>query len=401
MFSWRGRDPADGTGEARAARGASPSSLSKYASEDEVYNNALPPTLPVVKDTIDRLASLAAKQRMFISSHADKIKLELIKERVHPSVPIGEWRLNWVRLSGEDAVDFVRQSPDSLSNMTFVVYRQTSLWTTITSWLRFGNMDRSAPNALKLADDMGFVLAVAECVELTGNVLGVVSHALSTQAPRVGNPLRRQLAFELTRSNHRGNSHSMYLLATIVHATQNAAAGRTASTLKVDLALYIYETRFLGGLSGVAVNVSGLDADDLPTADLEAAELRQVLAKNGTFVASAVSDFVLDPTKETTSERATRISVLASEKLINAANDALRLFFETESSKLEADRASMRERHVEQERARIEREATLAKEEAVAREADERAREERVRNPPGPVAQYGMYARGPIGGKYD
>jgi hypothetical protein len=394
MFSWEGSSVKSASTKARPEE--YPSSISKYAEQDEVYDTTLPPTLPVVKETIDSLAALAAKQRMFVAMHADKIKLELVKERVNANVPIGEWRLNGFALSDEDAVDFVRQSPDSLSNMTYIAYKDTSLWTKLTSWLNFGNTDRDAPNALNLADDLGFVLAVSECVELTGNVLGVVSQALTTQAPRVGKPLRRQLAFELTRSDHRGSSHSMYLLANVVHATQNAASSRKASTLKVDLSLYIYQPRFLGGISGVAVNISGQKADDLPMADIEAAELRRLLAKKGTFVASAVSDFVLDPREETTSERAARITILSSEKLINSANGALSSFFELEASRFESDREAMR-RRIAEERARIQLEAELAAQEEAQKEEERRSRDEfarqqqqqQLRDPS--FGQYGVY----------
>lgn len=396
MFSWA--RSSSQSGRTNSKREEYPSSVSKYADEDEVYDTSLPPTLPVVKETIDSLASLAAKQRMFVSSHADKIKLELVKERVHANVPIGEWRLNGFALSDEDAVDFVRQSPDSLSNMTYVAYKDTSLWTKLTSWLNFANADRDAPNALNLADDLGFVLAVSECVELTGNVLGLVSQALTTQAPRVGKPLRRQLAFELTRSDHRGSSHSMYLLANVVHATQNAASGRKASTLKVDLSLYIYEPRFLGGISGVAVNISGQKTDDLPTADIEAAELRRMLAKKGTFVASAVSDFVLDPREETTPERASRITIISSEKVINSANDALRSFFELESSRFESDREATR-RRIAEERARIEREAEMAAQEAA--EEEQRARDEFESNQQQRGQSFGQYRVYPDSGPRD
>lgn len=385
MFSWGGSTSANqGGGTERY-----PSSVSKYKTTDEdVFEASLPPTLPVVSATIDHISTVAAKQRVFIAQHADKIKLELVKERNDPSTAVGEWALCGFALAEEDAVDFVRQSPDSLSNMTYVAYKDTSLWTKLTSWLQFGNAERGSPNALNLADDLGFVLAVAECIEVCGHVLGIVSHALTVQAPRVGKPLRRQLAFELTKSTHRGSSHSMYMMANVTHETQNAASSRKVSTLKVDLALYIYEPRFLGGVTGVAVNVSGTRSDDVPTADVEAAEIRRILAKRGTFVSSAVSDFVLDPRENTTSERASKITVLSSEKLINAANAALGAFFDVEVEQLSAYREQVRARAAE-EKARLEREA----EAAAAAEAERERREALNREPleTGVRGGYGVY----------
>ena len=336
---------------------AEASSLSEYDDESEVYSASLPPTLPVVKSTIDSLVGLAAKQRIFVSLHADKLKLQLVKE-MPESAPIGEWRLNDFTLTDEDAIDFVRLSPDSLSNLTYIAYNESSVWSKLTSWLWFGNSRRGSPSSLDVADDLGFALAVAEVVEVYGNILSVVSRALSTQSPRVGKSLRSEVAFELTRSRHRGDTHSMYLLATVVHAYQKAASGRYVATFKVDTSLYIYIPDFLGGVSGVAVNVSGTRADDIPNADIDAAQLRRVLARKGTFVSSAVSDFVLDSRNETTPARVAQITSTSTQKLVTSANEALSAFFDSESAEFEASRDRARA-----EKARIEREMELAKKE--------------------------------------
>lgn len=308
---------------------------------EEVYSTPLPPTLPVVKETVDSLVELAVKQKMFISSHADRVKLELVKERIDPTVAIGEWYLNGFALSDEDAVDFVRQCPDALSNLTYVSFgNSTALWTRITSWLRFGA--KNEVKALNVADDLAFVLTVAETIEVAGHVLGVVSYAMNEQMPKSGEPLRRELAFELSQSAHRGRTHAMYLMATIVHAAQRVSSGRKANTLKLDLSLYIYEPLLLGGLSGVAVNVSGSRVDDLPSADVDQFELQSILAKKGTFVASAVSDFILDSSLDISSSRAAMITAVSTDKLTTAANKALVSFFENEAVGLEVGRERRR-----------------------------------------------------------
>lgn len=166
--------------------------------------------------------------------------------------------------------------------------------------------------------------------------------AVAEQAPTVGNPLRRELAFELASSAHRGRTHSIYLLCDLTHASQRVGSGRTANTLKLDLSLYIYRPLLLGGLNGVAVNVSGTRVDDLPTADVDQFELQSILAKKGTFVASAVSDFVLDPSQRASADRAAIITTAACDKLTSAANAALVTFFDNEANAIEAGRERRR-----------------------------------------------------------
>ena len=308
----------------------------------EVYNTPLPATLPVVKQTVDSLVALAVKQRMFISQHADRVKLEMLKERVNPSIAIGGWSLNGFAFSDEDAVDFVRQCPDSLSNLSYVPFTDgTSLWTRITTWLRFGKK-ADGVSALSVVDDIAFLLTVAETIEVAGHTLGVVSYAMTQQMPKPGKALRRELAFELATSSHRGRTHSLYLMISVTHASQRMGSGRSANTLKLDLSLYIYEPLLLGGLSGVAVNVSGTKVDDVPTADVDQYELRSLLAKKGTFLAAAVSDFVLDSTLMVSPDRAATIVTAACDKLTSAANRALASFFDDEATTLEADREARR-----------------------------------------------------------
>ena len=338
---------------------------------EESYSTPLPPTMPVVKETIDSLVSLAIKQRMFIVGHADRVKIELVKEQIDPSVAIGEWYLNGFSLSDEDAVDFVRQCPDALSNLTYVSFGDsTALWTRITSWLRFGAKDEV--KALNVVDDLAFVLTVAETIEVAGHVLGVVSYAMNEQMPTSGEALRRELAFELSQSAHRGRTHSMYLMATVVHSSQRVASGRKANTLKLDLSLYIYEPLLLGGLSGVAVNVSGSRVDDVPSADVDQFELQSILSKKGTFVASSVSDFILDSSLDISSSRAAMITSVSTDKLTTVANKALVSFFANEAAGLEVGRARRRkERAVkeaeEREEIRIEKMRQLDEEREKAR----------------------------------
>ena len=310
----------------------------------ESYSTPLPPTLPVVKETVDSLVALAVKQRMFISQHADRVKLELLKERVDPTVAVGNWYLNGFAFSDEDAVDFVRQCPDALSNVRYVSYEDgTSLWSRITKWLRFGKTSTAdSVKELRVADDLAFLLTVAETIEVAGHTLAAASYAMAEQAPAMGKPLRRELAFELASSAHRGRTHSIYLMCGVTHASQRVGSGRTANTLKLDLSLYIYKPLLLGGLNGVAVNVSGTRVDDLPTADVDQFELQSILAKKGTFVASAVSDFVLDPSLTASADRAAVITTAACDKLTSAANAALVTFFDDETSAIEADRARRR-----------------------------------------------------------
>ena len=361
----------------------------------EVYQTPLPPTMPVVKSTIDTLVELAVKQRLFLSAHADKLKVELVKERLDVTLSEGAWFLNGFSLSDEDAIDLVRASPDTLSNLFYANHKDTtSIWTKLTSWLRFGS-DKSRVSGINVADDLAFGLAVCEVVEISGHVLAGVSYAMTAQAPTIGKPLRRKLAFELTSSKHRGRSHSMYLLMDITHAAQRTASHRTSATLKVDLSLYIYDPLLLGGLTGVAVNVSGTTTDDLPTADIDQAELTSLLAKKGTFVSSAVSDFVLDAGLEVSPQRAATVTLVACERVVNAANTALTSFFKDEYERQEALRATKRREKLEREvEAQRQRElARLEAQAAAAAEAAERGGPPGTAPPPPPFpsSQYAVY----------
>lgn len=388
MFGWgsgggskaRGRD---------GTRGALLPGQDGYRTE-EVYQTPLPPTMPVVKSTIDTLVELAVNQRLFLSSHADKLKLELVKERLDTSLAQGAWYLNGFSLSDEDAIDLVRSSPDTLSNLLYTNYKDTtSIWAKLTSWLRFGSKE-SQVTGINVADDLAFGLAVCEVVEIAGHVLAGVSYAMTAQAPSVGTPLRRKLAFELVSSKHRGRSHSMYLLMDLTHAARRTASNRTSATLKVDLSLYIYQPLLLGGLTGVAVNLSGTSTDDLPTADIDQAELTSMLAKKGTFVSSAVSDFVLDAGLEVTSERASTVTLVACERVVNAANSALTSFFQDEYQRQETMRAVKRREQLEQE-IEAQRERELDRLEAMADQEASKQAQQPPPPPPFPTSQYGVY----------
>lgn len=342
----------------------STSSAMNATDDAEVYNEILPQTMPVVKQTIDSLAKLAVSQRMFIIDHVSKVKLELLKEKT-PTERSGAWALNGFALEDQDAVDFVRACPDALSNLTFVPYEdQTTLWTRISSWLKFKSPES---RNLNIVDDLGYVLSVAEVIEIAGHLLAAVSYGLAEEAPKSGSPTRRQLAFELVSSRHRGNSHSMYLISEIVHTAERVASHNSASTMSIASSLYIYKPLLLGGLKGAAVNVSGTRVDDLPMADLDRDEMRDLLSKKGRFVSSSTSNFVLDPQQTVTSERASKIATMSCEKLVNAANRALVSFFAAETEDLEMERQMVRKRAAEiAKQEEMERQMRLKEEEELA-----------------------------------
>lgn len=348
-----------------------------YDASEEVYETPLPPSMPVVKATIDTIVELAVSQRLFLSQHADKLKLELVKEREGRTLADGSWYLNGFSLTDEDALDLVRASPDTLSNLTYTNYTDTtSIWAKLTSWLRFGSKEASR-SGINVADDLAFGLAVCEVVEVAGHVLAGVSYAMSSQAPRLGKPLTRKLAFEMTSSLHRGRSHSMYLVADISNSAQRTASSRTSNILKANLSLYIYTPMLLNGLKGVAVNVSGRRVDDLPESGIDEAELMRVLSKKGVFVANAASNFLLDSNLEVSSQRAATVTLVATERLVDSANSALTAFFADEYAKQESIRASERREKLkreleaarERERAELQREAA----ERAERDGSERA----------------------------
>ena len=126
-------------------------------------------------------------------------------------------------------------------------------------------------------------------------------------------------------------SHALYLVSEIVHTAARIASHNSTTTLSIASSLYIYEPLLLGVLRGAAVNVSGEKVDDLPTADVSRGELHDLLSHKGRFVSSSTSDFVLDPSKAITSERAAKIATMSCDKLVAAANQVLVSFFESES----------------------------------------------------------------------
>ena len=375
------------------------------SSDREVFRETLPPTLPVVKETVDSLTKLAVKQRVFLMDHADKVKLELLKEKEQRAEEkSGSWSLNGFAIQDEEAVDVVRACPDLLSNLSYASYQSsTDLWTRISSWLRFSE---PSERRLDVVEDLGYVLSVAECVEVAGHLLGAVSYALTDAAPSSGEPLRRELAYELVASRHRGSSHSMYLVAEVLHEAQRIGHKRTANTLRVATSLYIYEPLVLGGARGVAVNVSGVNVDDLPTADVDRGELKNLLSSKGHFVASATSDFVLDPSLAVSSERAAKIAYSSTDKLVTASNESLASFFADEAASLANEREERRriakavaEQERKEKELRVRREEEAAERLRAAQEAEyeeemaRRAEEAETRGygPYGEYANYGQY----------
>lgn len=370
------------------------------------FRASLPPSLPIVEKTIESLVAVSAKQRLFIARHADRLKLEQEQELAATSTaaavasgvdsidappivpPEGEWRLNGFSMSDRSVLDFVRACPDSLSNLEYHAYTKTGLLTKIARFFKLGSR-KEERTALNVADDLAYVLSVAEVVEINGHVLALASHALSSQSPKLGKPLKREVAFELSNSKHRGDAHGMYLLATVRHEQQNAAANRLANTLHLGLSLYLHKPGSLGVSTGVAVNVSGETTDDLPSVDVDPGELKRILANKGVFCASASSDFVLKASLPMTSERAAKVATVAVERLVDASNDAITAFFEQEAA------GFAKERRIE--RSEIEQGLQAARAEAIeaerARAAQERAERlraenaERLRNGERPIGE--------------
>jgi hypothetical protein len=320
------------------------------------------------------LTKLAVKQRLFLMDHAGKIKLELVREGPSTNEKTGAWTLNGFELQEEDVVDAIRTSPELLSNLTYSNFESsTNIWTTISSWLNFSSPDEKR---LNVVEDLGYVLSVSEVVEIAGHLLGAVSYAL-TSAPSPGDPVRRELAYELVASRHRGNAHSMYLVADICHEAQKIGHRRSVNTIKVSSSLYIYEPLVLGGVRGVAVNVSGDDSRDLPTADVDQGELKNLMSSKGHFVASGTNDFVLDPSLSVSSERAAKIAYSSTDRLVSASNTSLASFFEGQAATLAASREERRrmealiaKQEEEERKLRIQREEEAAERLQQAQEAE-------------------------------
>ena len=337
----------------------------------DVFNDALPPTVPVTAETVDALISISTTQRMFVSEHAELVKQEILKEKLDPKKAIGEWRLAGFPLSDEDAADVVRANPDLLSSLSFTHFTEMGVWARIASWFGYEDKDQ---DALNVADDLGFVVSVAEATEISGHILAAVSRAISG-TPKVGAPHKQNLAFELKSSNHRGLT-SLYLLLSTVHETRRTAGRASARALKVASSLHVFERGYLGGLTGVGVNISGAaDASkDFATADIEAAELRSILAKKAQFLGNSTSNFVL-ASSDDSSKRAAAITLESTKTLLGQSNAFLTHFFEKEESKRREARKAVR---LAAKAAKEEAEAAAAEAAAEAAQA-ERDREELAR----------------------
>jgi len=341
----------------------------------DVFASAMPPSLPVVKNTIDTLTFIASKQRIFLAKHADRVKIELVKESIGVSLQGGTWAICGFQMTQEDAIDLIRASPDSLSNLSFQYTSSSTLWGKLTSWLKFLN---SKSSGISVSDDLAFALSVSESVELAGHILATTGYALSAQSPRIGRPLKRSLAFELLSSTHRGRSHSLYLVMKVESSMQNAVSGRRANTLSLASSLYVHDAMALGGMRGVAINTSGIRVDDLPEVDIDETELALVLSKKGTFVASSTSNYLLAD-EMVSSERVAKIALEATASLVDAANASLSRYLDSTERQMEAARAE--KRAVAREEAIEEAEAAIraeAEAEAEAREAEARKAEARA-----------------------
>ena len=347
------------------------------------FRPSLPPSMPVVRESVESLLAIMARQRLFLSTHADALKMELEEELATANAagssqhtpPAGEWRLCGFRVGDDEVLDLVRVNPDALSNLEYVEFTQTGLLAKISSFFKFGSKQKR--DSLDVSSDLAYALSTGETVEIVGHVLGAVSRAM-TEDPKMGRPIRRELAFELFKSRHRGTLQSMYLLMTLDHAKQNAANNRIANTLHAGVTLYLHTPGALGANVGVAVDVSGEAAtDDFPSIDMDAGELKRMFQKKAVFCASATSNFFLRPDTAVTSQRAAKIASVTTTRLVDASNAALQTFFQREAAVF-ADQRRSQKKKLEQEMDAARKEAEEAAKAAALAQKAERMRLENV-----------------------
>ena len=71
----------------------------------------LPPTMPLVAESIDALVQVRSVQQLFIASHASQL-VAAEEETNRPS--LSRWSLHGLPLTSRDALDQVRQAPETL-----------------------------------------------------------------------------------------------------------------------------------------------------------------------------------------------------------------------------------------------------------------------------------------------
>jgi len=359
------------------------------SNEDEepsfFFRDSLPSTFQVTSNTVTNLVQLSASQRLFLTDHASTLRkqeAELDRLRVQiedgstassASVSSGQWSLNSIELSDQDAVDLVRTSPDIMSQLQFELFEPSS-GGFLSSFKKFFSFSSTINvRESSIATELGFSLSVEEVAEAFTAVFKTTSQTLSTP-PKSGEETFVSRLYEL-KSSHRGRENSTYLLVEVEMTRRTMARGRDGLALNISTELSIYDSHLFGPELKV-VSMNGNDPAGLAQSQMSRAELTDILSSDGTFLAKSNFDVVVDGESgsgaSTASERSTAASFHAVKRLVKAANESTAQFsrkvFVQRSQDMKNEIAAERE-ELEKKRLELERQALEEDESVVAAES--------------------------------
>lgn len=352
--------------------------IGKQEEEQETFffTDTLPSTFQTTSDTVQNLTELAASQRLFLTDHANDLriregelnklraKLEEDGPRSNASLNSGSWTLHDITLSDNDAVDVIRSSPDAMSDLQFQLFTKAPAGFLASFRKFFSFSSQIDVRESSIATEIGFSLSVAEVVEAYVSTFKTVAATLANPPKRSEEAFVSRL-YEL-KSSHRGRENSVYLLVEVELTNRTMSRDREAMALNVATELNIYSSEIFGPDLPVVSMIED-DPSGLAVSGMSRAELIDVFSEEATFLAKSNVDVVVDAETgsgaATESKRASKVAFHATKRLFNAANTASSQF----SRKVHEQRKRDVEEEWEAEKAEIA--AEKAKAEAEAAEA--------------------------------
>ena len=186
----------------------------------------LTPTLPIVAESIDALVQVRSVQQLFIASHA----LQLVAAEEETNRPsLSRWSLHGLPLTSRDALDQVRQAPETLSFMKQMPAPNQETTRFFLDFRRFIPSTRKQATSEKKApsfDDLEFVVSTSEALEIGCKLLGLSSHIITERTPCLGSPVQTIEAHQLKSSTHRSSEGAMFLVVATERSARKTADQR-------------------------------------------------------------------------------------------------------------------------------------------------------------------------------
>jgi len=312
--------------------------IGKQEEEDEesfFFTDTLPSTFQTTSETVQHLTELAASQRLFLTDHANDLRvrdgeLKQLREKLEEDGPLasasvnsGQWSLHDVALSDIDAVDLIRSSPDVMSDLQFQMFSPAPAGF-LSSFRKFFSFSSQIDvRESSIATEIGFSLSVAEVVEAYTAILKTVSATLANP-PKLSEVAFVSRLYEL-KSSHRGRNNSVYLLVEVEITNRTMSRDRDAMALNVSTEFNIYNSQLFGADLPV-VSMIDDDPSSLAVSGMSRVELIDEFSQEATFLSKSNLDVVVDAETgsgaSAESKRASNVTFHATKRLVNAANTA-------------------------------------------------------------------------------